>query len=66
MKMLTGLLSASEGRAELLGKPVDAQDIATRMRVGYVSQSFSLYEELSVRANLELHGRLVPDPGRHA
>lgn len=58
MKMLTGLLPASEGRAELLGKPVDAQDIATRMRVGYMSQSFSLYDEISVRANLELHGRL--------
>ena len=66
MKMLTGLLPASEGRAELLGKPVDAQDIATRMRVGYMSQSFSLYEEISVRANLELHGRSVPNPGRGA
>lgn len=62
MKMLTGLLPASEGRAELLGKPVNAQDIATRMRVGYVSQSFSLYDELSVRANLELHGRLFRIP----
>jgi ribosome-dependent ATPase len=62
MKMLTGLLAASEGRAELLGKPVNAQDIATRMRVGYVSQSFSLYDELSVRANLELHGRLFRIP----
>jgi ribosome-dependent ATPase len=58
MKMLTGLLPASEGQAELLGKPIHAQDIATRMRVGYMSQSFSLYEELSVHANLELHGRL--------
>jgi ribosome-dependent ATPase len=62
MKMLTGLLPATEGRAELLGKPVDAQDIATRMRVGYVSQSFSLYDELSVRGNLELHGRLFRIP----
>jgi len=33
MKMLTGLLPASEGRAELLGKPIDARDIATRMRI---------------------------------
>jgi ribosome-dependent ATPase len=62
MKMLTGLLPASEGRAELLGKPINAQDIATRMRVGYMSQSFSLYEEISVRANLELHGRLFRIP----
>jgi len=62
MKMLTGLLPASEGRAELLGRPVDAQNIATRLRVGYMSQSFSLYEEISVRANLELHGRLFRIP----
>lgn len=62
MKMLTGLLPASEGRAELLGKPVNAQDIASRMRVGYVSQSFSLYDEISVRANLELHGQLCRIP----
>ena len=62
MKMLTGLLPASEGRAELLGKPVNAQDIANRMRVGYVSQSFSLYDEISVRANLDLHGRLCRIP----
>ncbi len=62
MKMLTGLLPASEGRAELLGRPVNAQDIATRMRVGYMSQSFSLYEEISVRANLELHGQLFRIP----
>ncbi|ALK08903.1 ribosome-associated ATPase/putative transporter RbbA [Blastochloris viridis] len=62
MKMLTGLLPVSEGRAELLGKPVDAGDIATRMRVGYMSQSFSLYDELSVRANLELHAKLYRVP----
>ena len=64
MKMLTGLLPASEGRAALLGRPVAAQTIETRLRVGYMSQSFSLYEELSVRANLELHARLyrIPEP----
>ncbi|MGI0526708.1 ribosome-associated ATPase/putative transporter RbbA [Rhizobium giardinii] len=62
MKMLTGLLPASEGRAELLGKPVNARDIATRMRIGYMSQAFSLYEEISVQANLELHGRLYRIP----
>lgn len=58
MKMLTGLLPASSGSAALLGQPVNAQDLQTRMRVGYVSQAFSLYEEISVRANLQLHGRL--------
>ncbi|MDO4907955.1 ABC transporter ATP-binding protein/permease [Neisseria sp.] len=58
MKMLTGLLPASEGDAELLGEPVDAGGMAVRMRVGYMSQAFSLYEELSVRQNLELHAKL--------
>ena len=58
MKMLTGLLPASEGGAWLLGKPVDAHDLATRRRVGFMSQSFSLYTELTVRQNLDLHARL--------
>ncbi len=64
MKMLAGLLPATDGHAELLGKRVDARDVATRMRVGYVSQSFSLYEELTVRGNLELNGRLFRIAGR--
>ena len=58
MKMLTGLLQATSGTAELLGAPVDAGSVATRMRVGYMSQAFSLYEELTVRQNLALHTRL--------
>ena len=58
MKMLTGLLAASAGRAWLFGKPVDARDLAIRRRVGYMSQSFSLYRELTVRQNLVLHARL--------
>ncbi|QEY26577.1 ribosome-associated ATPase/putative transporter RbbA [Neisseria zalophi] len=58
MKMLTGLLQASEGSAELLGRPIEAGNIRTRMRVGYMSQAFSLYEELSVRQNLKLHAQL--------
>ena len=58
MKVLTGLMPASEGSATLLGRPVDAGDLATRKRVGFMSQSFSLYGELSVRQNLELHARL--------
>ncbi|MDF0488074.1 ribosome-associated ATPase/putative transporter RbbA [Sphingomonas sp. H39-1-10] len=58
MKMLTGLLPASEGEALLLGRAVDPRDIETRKRVGYMSQSFSLYAELTVRQNLELHAQL--------
>ena len=62
MKMLTGLLPASEGRASLLGHEVNPRDIATRRRVGYMSQAFSLYSELSVRQNLVLHARLFQVP----
>jgi ribosome-dependent ATPase len=58
MKMLTGLLPASEGNAQLFGHPVAAGDLETRKRVGYMSQSFSLYGELTVRHNLELHAQL--------
>ena len=62
MKMLTGLLPASEGRASLLGHEGNSKDIATRRRVGYMSQGFSLYSELSVHQNLVLHARLFSVP----
>ncbi|WP_043817981.1 ATP-binding cassette domain-containing protein, partial [Rubrivivax gelatinosus] len=62
MKILTGLLPASEGRAWLFGHEVDAADIGTRRRVGYMSQAFSLYGELTVRQNLVLHARLFQMP----
>lgn len=62
MKMLTGLLPPSAGEARLLGEVLDARNIDTRRRVGYMSQAFSLYSELSVRHNLELHARLFQLP----
>ncbi|MFT3755305.1 MAG: ribosome-associated ATPase/putative transporter RbbA [Pseudoxanthomonas sp.] len=62
MKMLTGLLEASEGQAWLFGHEVNPKDIATRRRVGYMSQAFSLYSELSVRQNLVLHAQLFDVP----
>jgi ribosome-dependent ATPase len=62
MKMLTGLLPATEGQAWLFGKEVDPRDILTRRRVGYMTQAFSLYAELTVRQNLALHARLFSIP----
>jgi ribosome-dependent ATPase len=62
MKMMTGLLPSSEGTASLLGREVDPRDLSTRRRVGYMSQSFSLYTELTVRQNLQLHARLFAVP----
>ena len=62
MKMLTGLLKPSDGSAKLFGKAVKSGDLALRRRVGYMSQSFSLYTELTVRQNLDLHGGLFHLP----
>jgi len=66
MKMLTGLLPPTEGEALLFGRPLDARDINSRRRVGYMSQAFSLYTELTVRQNLELHARLFHLPSGKA
>jgi len=62
MKMLTGLLPPTEGTALLFGKPVKGGDVESRRHVGFMSQAFSLYTELTVRQNLELHARLFDLP----
>ena len=62
MKMLTGLLTPTEGKAWLWGKEVNANDLATRHRVGFMSQGFSLYGELTIQQNLQLHARLFQMP----
>jgi ribosome-dependent ATPase len=62
MKMLTGLLPPTEGTSKLFGKPMEADDMQARMNVGYMTQAFSLYEELTLRQNLELHARLYHLP----
>jgi ribosome-dependent ATPase len=46
----------------LFDEPLDARDMRTRQRVGYMSQSFSLYSELTVRQNLDLHAELYQIP----
>ncbi|MGI0154265.1 ribosome-associated ATPase/putative transporter RbbA [Pseudidiomarina sp. WS423] len=58
MKMLTGLLQASAGEAFLFGAPAEKSSVAMRKRVGYMTQQFSLFGELTVTQNLALHGRL--------
>src|SRR6516164_5965635 len=62
MKMLTGLLPVTEGSAKLFGKPMGADDMEARHNVGYMSQAFSLYSELTVQQNLELHAHLYHLP----
>ena len=58
MRMLTGLLPATEGTASLFGKTIDSGSMEVRRHLGYMTQLFSLYGDLSVRQNLELYGRL--------
>src|SRR5215468_3021911 len=62
MKMLTGLLPATSGSAKLFGTPMGSNDMEARRNVGYMSQAFSLYNELTVRQNLELHAQLYHLP----
>jgi ribosome-dependent ATPase len=62
MKMLTGLLPATSGWAKLFGSPMGSNDMEMRRNVGYMSQAFSLYGELTVRQNLELHAQLYHLP----
>ena len=62
MKMLTGLLPPTEGTALLFGQPVKGGDVESRRRVGFMSQAFSLYTELTTRQNLMLHARLFDLP----
>ena len=67
MKMLTGLLPPTEGTALLFGQQVKGGDVESRRRVGFMTQAFSLYTELSVRQNLLLHARLfdIQEPAAH-
>jgi ribosome-dependent ATPase len=54
MKMLCGLLPPTDGQAWPFKQPVDANDVNIRRNIGYMSQAFSLYSELTVRQNLVL------------
>src|SRR6478735_863653 len=53
IRMLCGLLTPSEGEIDVLGLSIPAQADALRSRVGYMTQKFSLFEDLTVRENLE-------------
>ena len=65
MKMLTGLLTPSSGTVKLFGKELKNNSLNMREFVGYMTQSFSLYSELSVYENLNLHAKLfhIKDEG---
>jgi ribosome-dependent ATPase len=62
MKMLTGLLPPTDGTATLFGSSVEAGSMEVRKNLGYMTQAFSLYGELTIRQNLVLHARLYHLP----
>ncbi|MGC9958259.1 ribosome-associated ATPase/putative transporter RbbA [Roseiarcus sp.] len=66
MKMLVGFLPATSGTCKLFGEPMGSNDMQARRNVGYMTQAFSLYGELTVAQNLELHAQLYHLPADKA
>jgi ribosome-dependent ATPase len=62
MKMLVGFLPATSGTCKLFGEPMGSNDMQARRNVGYMTQAFSLYGELTVAQNLDLHAQLYHLP----
>ena len=58
LRLCTGLLQPDDGRIEVLGTDVARDPEAVRARIGYMPQRFGLYEDLTVRENLELYADL--------
>lgn len=56
IRMLTGLLEPTEGEAEVAGCNVRTEPEQVKQRIGYMSQSFALYDDLTVRENIRLYG----------
>ncbi|BDY04254.1 ATP-binding cassette domain-containing protein [Ferrimonas sp. YFM] len=58
IRMLTGLLQPSEGSVSVLGLEIPRQAEELRLRIGYMTQKFSLYDDLTVKENLEFIGQI--------
>ncbi|WP_394149396.1 ABC transporter ATP-binding protein [Vibrio maritimus] len=58
IRMLTGLLSPTEGEVNVLGLQIPEQSEALRLKIGYMTQKFSLYDDLTVLENLQFIGQI--------
>ncbi|WP_319552795.1 ABC transporter ATP-binding protein [uncultured Vibrio sp.] len=58
IRVLTGLLSPTEGNVDVLGLEIPRQSEMLRLKIGYMTQKFSLYDDLSVQENLEFIGQI--------
>ncbi|CAI8782026.1 ABC transporter ATP-binding protein [Methylocaldum szegediense] len=66
IRMLCGLLSPTEGEATVLGHRIPGESEAIKRKIGYMTQRFSLYEDLTVRENLEFMADIYSLPRKHA
>lgn len=64
IRLLTGLLEASEGDVTILGKPLQGHEESLKTRIGYMTQKFSLYDNLTVRENLDFVGAIYGFAGK--
>ena len=66
LRMLTGLLTPTSGKSCVLGMQVPRDAEALRLRIGYMTQKFSLYDDLTVTENLQFMAQVFNLPGRSA
>ncbi len=66
IRMLCGLLTPDAGHGTCLGYDVRTQQAEIKRHVGYMTQRFSYYEDLSIRENLDFIARIYGVPGREA
>ena len=64
IRMLCGLLTPDDGQGTCLGLDIRRDALAIRRQVGYMTQKFGLYEDLSIRQNLDFIARLFELPAR--
>ncbi|MBN3493655.1 ABC transporter ATP-binding protein [Vibrio neptunius] len=65
IRVLTGLLSPSEGEVDVLGLEIPRQSELLRLKIGYMTQKFSLYDDLTVEENLEFIGQIFGMGSKH-